>query len=245
MLSPPKPTRGQQAAVAEAAKVAAIIGQADEAARAAAQRGHAEAEPAGNRDMQQPATQPQTQPAAQPATQPASEKKAPPRSAAKPRGTPRGGRGVAAAAAGASQLGASSQATGPASQAPPASQGGGGTAQKRVAVGLHAPSSQVAVLLPDKLPQLKMLVELETNPGGRQSTAQGAWLSGQWLRAECGCLQCQHGCCAELALGKVGAGRGRAGAFKRQPLRATVQMAHQGGDFPSGHYCHVEEVSCS
>ncbi len=173
VLSPPKPTIGQQVAVAEAAQVAAIIARVDKAAPAAGGQGHPEAAPAGNRDVQQPATQPQTQPAASPATQPASEKKAPPRSAAKPRGTPRGGRGAGAAAndsqPGASSQaagGPSSQAAGPPSQAPPASQGGGGTAQKRAAVGLHAPSNQMTVVLPDKLPQLKMLVELESNPGG-------------------------------------------------------------------------------
>lgn len=162
---------GQQAAVAEAAQVAALIAQGKAATVPAAGQGSAAAEaaPAGNRDVQQPATQPQTQPAAPPATQPASEKKAPPRSAAKPRGTPQGRRGAAAAAAAAaddSQPGASTQAAEPASQALPASQGGGGTAQKRPAVGLRAPSNQVTVVLPEKLPQLKMLVELETNSGG-------------------------------------------------------------------------------
>ena len=138
VLSPPKPTAAAAAAAA--------------------------AEPAGNRDVQQPPTQ-QT---AEKKPQTAKAAAAAPKSAAKQKATPRGR--AAAAAAGAGDEEAPSQP--PATQ-PPASQPAtqqGGTATKRgPAAGLglpHAPTSQMPVVLPEKLPQMKMLVELESNPGG-------------------------------------------------------------------------------
>ncbi|PSC69861.1 DNA-binding BIN4-like isoform B [Micractinium conductrix] len=117
--------------------------------------------PVGNRSAQPPASQPQSQPhAASPQTQP--QAPAQPRSAAKPRATSRGrppvAAAAAAAAAGPSGAGDDSQAP---SQAPPASQATGGTAQKRAPAVLHAPTSRMDVVLPEKLPQIKMLVELE------------------------------------------------------------------------------------
>lgn len=120
------------------------------------------AEPAGNRSTQEPATQQQAAPAS-----------AAPKSAAKARATP--GRGRAAAAAAAPPPATQDDGAGPSATQPSATQAtgtqatGGGTVQKRAAgvAGLpHAPTSSMAVVLPDKLPQIKMLVELECGAGG-------------------------------------------------------------------------------
>jgi hypothetical protein len=134
VLSPPKPPRPDAAPAAEAA----------------------EPTPAGNRDVQQPATQ-QTE-----EKKPLTAAKPTPRGAAKQKATPRGKAG----AAGNGDVEAFTQpsTTQPATQ-PPASQPGG-TAQKRAPAGLaHAPSSQMPLMLPEKLPQMKLLVELESSAG--------------------------------------------------------------------------------
>ena len=118
----------------------------------------AAAEPAGNRGQQQ-------QPAFQQQQQEQAAAKAAPNSASKPKATPRG------------RAAAAPEPTGPEDGDPPATQAAtasqpataGGTSQKQrtLAAGLlQAPTSQMAVVLPDKLPQLKMLVELELSAGG-------------------------------------------------------------------------------
>lgn len=138
-----------------------------------AQASQPAAQPAGNRD---------TQPAAG-AQQAAAAPSPKPRSAAKPRATPgRGRTAVAAAAVAAAPAGPedeagppgtqplSTQATATQATGTQATQAtGGGTAQKRAgAAGLpHAATSSMPVVLPDKLPQIKMLVELECSAGGR------------------------------------------------------------------------------
>lgn len=137
---------------------------------AAAPASQPAAEPAGNRDVQQPAAAQQAAPAPSPKS----------RSAAKARNTPGRGRAAAAAVA-AAPAGpdeeAAPSATQPSDTQPTATQAtgtatqatGGGTAQKRAgAAGLpHAATSSMPVVLPDKLPQIKMLVELECSAGGR------------------------------------------------------------------------------
>ena len=143
----------------------AVISPAKPAAPAAAPRGGSQpaAEPAGNRDVQHPAAAQQGAAALSPK----------PRSAAKARATPGRGRAAAAAAAAApagpdeeaapsGTQPTATQATGTATQAT-----GGGTAQKRgAAAGVpHASTTSMPVVLPDKLPQIKMLVELECSAG--------------------------------------------------------------------------------
>lgn len=122
------------------------------------------ASPAGNRDVQQPATQQTQEKKPQTATKATAIK-----TAAKPKATPRP-RGSKAAAAALVDAEAPSQgpATQPPPSQPPGSQlaAGDGTAQKR-AVGLglpHVASSRMALVMPEKLPQMKMLIELESSP---------------------------------------------------------------------------------
>ena len=143
----------------------------------------AAAEPAGNRGQQQ-------QPASQQQQQQQAAAKAAPKSGSKPKATPHGRTAAAAEPAGPDDGGDP-----PATQAAPASQPAtaGGTSQKQrtLAAGLlQAPTSQMAVVLPDELPQLKMLVELELSAGGggggggappgRAAPVVGDWGADWW-----------------------------------------------------------------